>query len=414
MVLITKRRIIFLVVVAIAALLLQIDAELSDEANAYMARLDAPGDSQAYLYALGIFVEEGDDPIAFGRRQLAVYESALLDDSIELLEYPEADKLPLPEGEVYCRWPVEGCLGFLFSSEADIQSLLDKHALLMQRVNTFHAFDEYRSLATPTLRDWYPPFKYIVAAEKLNMLKAVQLYKTGAEQRAVDLLLQQVTTMRRALALQDNTTGKLLFVDLLSNAIDLISLMLERSSSGVRVPELSALSVEEKDFSMVAAREFGLAFNTMQNLAERPDFFENDGDAPAWYVKIFFKPNMTMNELVRSFHYLEELTQLSASELAKRITDGEPPSLTGSKLRNYVGVELLKVSFINWDDYVVRLFDLDAKIALFNQIHHQGLKNQTLHNPYYGAEVPAERDGRLCFSGPLDDRQFVRCLRMSL
>ncbi len=67
-----------------------------------------------------------------------------------------------------------------------------------------------------------------------------------------------------------------------------------------------------------------------------------------------------------------------------------------------------------FDEYVARFSDFDAKLALFNQVHVFNRGLDSMNNPYYGPETPEHSDKKLCFSGPLEDKRSLRCLRVKI
>ena len=75
---------------------------------------------------------------------------------------------------------------------------------------------------------------------------------------------------------------------------------------------------------------------------------------------------------------------------------------------------MVDISSPEYSRYIARFQDFDAKLALFNQIHYFKVGLDNMKNPYYGNEVPKETKGNLCFSGPLEDKWSLRCLKIKI
>lgn len=402
-----------ILILAIVALVLfsQVDDDLSDQATDLIGRLEPDAASESYLYLSGIFAGEDESPALVGKSLLEEYRKLEANESYEVAQYPDAKKLVLPTGEAFCRSWEEGCLEYLFSAEVDAEKLLKDHGILVSRSNRFLEFSEYKTLTKPTVTELYPPYQYIAAAERLKVLGAISAYKNGGTVTAIESLSDQFEKLRKSLALQDNLIGKLVFLMKLSEVVDVLSIVLTNEDLGAE--EIPGLSGSEKSFYMIAAREFGMSYHTLKSLDRHPEFFEVAGNVPGWLTRMVYKPNMTINAVAPKYYRLDRLAQLSPVDFAKEAEPEDRLQLSTSKLRNAAGGVLIAIS-PGLDKYVAHFHDFDAKLALFNQVHHLKLAPDSMQNPYYGHETPKESDGKLCFSGPLEDKRSLRCLRVKI
>ncbi|AJQ94761.1 hypothetical protein [Gynuella sunshinyii] len=407
------KKVLSIVILAIVLLgwFAQRDDELSEQATQLISRLEADTGSASYLYLYGIYAKESENPEQVGRRLLAEYQKSVADESYEFVAYPDSDRLPLPRGEAFCRSWEDGCLEYLFSSEIDADALLAENKMLVFRSNKFHEFNEYKTLSEPTVSEIYPPYQYITAAERIKTIEAISFYKNGDARKALDSLSGQLMTLRKSMELQDNLVGKMVFLMKLSEILDVSSVIL--ANENIRAENIPSLSESEKSFYMIVAREFGMSYHTIQSLDKNPEFFEEDANFPGWITRMLYKPNMTINAVTPIYIRLERLARLSPSELVKQFAAEKAFKPSTSKIRNYIGAVLIELS-PDFDEYVARFSDLEAKLALYNQVHNLQLKPGVMHNPYYGNETPEEVDGSLCFSGPLEDKKRLRCLRVKL
>lgn len=250
-----------------------------------------------------------------------------------------------------------------------------------------------------------------MAAERIKILEAISAYRLGDSAGAIDSLSLQFSKLRKSMALQDNLIGKLVFLMKLSEIIDVMSVIMSDSKGEVKL--ISGLSQSERSFYMIAAREFAMYYYIFNDTDKAPELFETDGNLPGWVTRFTFKPNMTINSIAPIYSEQEALAQLSPSDFVKKIEASEGSVPSTSKLRNYIGSILIAIS-PEYTGYVAKFYDFEAKVALFNQLHHLKLKFDNMKNPYYGDERPEELKGNLCFNGPLEDERFLRCLRIKI
>lgn len=389
----------------------QIDDGLSDEALDLIGRVEAGVESESYLYLTGIIAGEDESPVLVGKSLLEEYRKREADESYKVEPYPDSKKLALPEGEAFCRASTDECIGYLFSGKIDAGKLLKDHGVLVSRSNRFFEFDEYRTLTKPTVSELYPPYEYIMAAERIKVIGAISAYKNGDTETAIESLLNQLAKLRKSMELQDNLIGKFVFLVKLSEVIDVLSVIL--SNEGLEAEMIPGLSDSEKSFYTVAAREFGMSYNTFKSLDRHPQFFEMGGDFPGWITRMLYKPNMSINAVAPRYTRLERLSRLSPSEFAREVEVEDKARPSTSKVRNYIGGVLISYA-PELEKYVAEFHDFDAKLALFNQVHHLKLAPGSMENPYYGNETPKEADGKLCFRGPLESQRSLRCLRVKI
>lgn len=408
----------------LAVLWLQTDDELNPQAKALLERVAIEGESRAYRYLMGIFADEGEDPGKVGARLVADIRNAqerdapLSIEGLDYLHYPEHRKLALPEGPRFCRWADAGCVEQVFAAPATLQQTLETHAVLLQRYQQFLTFDDYATLTIPAADEPFPPFRYLQTGGRLLLLKAISLSQQGKREQAMGLLSGHINDVRRQLEQQDMLVGKVLFVSLLSETLDVASVL--SREAGCITSEVAALSASERSLDKALARDLWGFHATFQNLDGDGSFFHVGAETPEWWVRLLFKPVMTTNGLWPWYQYTLAQSSMSASEFADSLSQESPPSLETSLLRNYAGRALLSVSAPDYQEFIAVLHDLEAKRVLFNAFNGcQTVSPEVVQNPYYHEPNPAFRAGpegeeniALCFSGPLADDRKIRCLRL--
>lgn len=179
------------------------------------------------------------------------------------------------------------------------------------------------------------------------------------------------------------------------------------------------------------AREFTMSYGLYTAMDKHPDFFASVNDngfnnegafkAPGWIVRTVFKPNMSINEAYLFYKKILTRSQLDQTEFAAMAFEKhEQPLVRPSYIRNPVGAILNDIASPNFDQYISQLFDLNSKIAIFNQtVNRTGVAGglNYLQNPYYetgGTAYYSENGKSICLTGPLDDGKDQRCLRVKL
>lgn len=405
---------VFLVVLAVLALTLslsQIDDGLSDDSVAMLNRINIQATSESYLYLLGIFSEKGQSPIQTGKMQLEEIRKLEADKDHLVKDYPKEKKLNYPQGKAFCKSWEKGCIKYLFSEQIDTTDLLNNHQELISRVNHFLQFDEFTTLAKPTVRERIPPYQYLTAAERIKTLYTIKIYKNGSTEKAINNLLTRIAQLRKALALQDTIIGKSIMLLNISEVIDVLSVIL--SEEKMKGPALTRLTDAEKSFYMLSAREFANSYHMYKELDRTPDLIQKGGNFPGWITRILFKPNMTTNAIAADYYELEQLAKLSPNEFAKYIKTAKVTRPSTSKLRNYIGHVVTDFP-LQKNLYISKFNDLDVKISLYNQVHHTSTNKEQINNPYFGIEKAHLKNEKLCLKGPLQDNYAIRCLKMKM
>jgi hypothetical protein len=389
----------------------QIDDDLSPKATELINTIAVDAESDAYLYLLGISANESDSPEKVGVNLLNEYRKQESDDSYTVVDYQDAKKIPLPQGEIFCKAWKEGCLEALFVSDIDINKLKVKYSTLLARLNRFHEFNEYKTLTKPSAFEQYPPYKYILAAERIEVLYAIATYKTGKPKKAIALLQHQLARVRKSLKLQDNLIGKMVFLMKSSEVVDVLSVIV--AQAGADIKAISELTISEKDFSVVSAREFTMSYYLLKELDRNPELFRMGGNLPSWFTRIVYKPNVTINTITPDYYRLVRISRLKPAEFVNELGNDRSSISLISNLRNYVGNVLIGIS-TGYDEYVARVMDFETKIHLFNRLYHYQDELETVSNPYYPSDKTEASGDNACFRGPLEDKRFLRCIRIKM
>ena len=372
----------FAVLTVLAVMAGQIDDDLSDTALNLIDSVDYEVVSESYFYLTGIVAAKGDDPIKAGRDILASQSDNGIETKKDVGGYPSSKRIALPTGKAFCKINNDGCLEYLFSSDIDYEDLIKNHKLLVDRSIIFLDYREFNTAAKPGLDSPPPPYPYLIAAERIKTVEAISHYKKGSPLKAVDQLSSELSSLRSSMALQDNLIGRLVFLSMISEILDVMSIVI--SDSDIESEFIPPLTQEEKSLSKASAREFAMSYHLFEELDRNPEFFEMGGNLPGWVTRLFYKPNMTINAVAPFYEMIDRLATLDPDAFVEQAESPESLALPERKIRNYSGSVLAYISVPDVYSLAGRVHEVDIKIDLFNKVHHLGLSENELKSPYGG------------------------------
>lgn len=423
----------FMPLVIIVLILLQFDDPLAPEAQALVEHTIPPSESPAYLYLLGIDAPPEQEPADHGERLLAY--SRQQDDLVEKnpattesAPWPKYQALPRPEGKLFCRWSESDCRVRILSRKHQAPELSATDRVLLDRYRTFMAMDRFRTLSKPSLHEPLPSFHYLVSGHRLVMLNLLEKADEGSPADAIHQLADNLARVRGHLADADTLIGKLVYLALMSESLDVLSSLLAEHGFEL-APELRPMSTTERDFALPMAREFAIGYHLFQSMDRHPGFFHttsiagasNEGildtaHTPGWWVRAIFKPNMTSNSVLPVYLQSIQLSQVAPADYPHAMGKADEVSVKTNWLRNSSGTILAGVGGPHYEDYVAEAFNLHGKLSLLRQIIDlSGLPFdlETLENPLAsGGDNMYWDSGRrqLCLAGPGEDDRRFRCL----
>jgi len=282
------------------------------------------------------------------------------------------------------------------------------------RYRAFIKLNDYAILSRPTMLEPLPPYKYLSAANRLAIFDAIAQAGGGAPNEAINGLLSNIKQLRIQLSNADTIISKLIFLMLIADSIDVISLINNKYQIHLD-NDIELLDQSERDFETAMMREFAMAYYTHMNLDRNPEFFEQGGYIPGWLVRAIFKPNMTLNAIYPDHVNVVRMSRLDPVSFAKEQSNEQTPRKVLLSIRNIVGSALNQIASPNWSQYIAKFHDVNCKIILFNALNDNSdklSKLDQLQNPYGLKSTPNKTgDGKwVCFDGPLADDKFLRCL----
>jgi len=370
----------------------QFDDDLTPEAKYLVQQLQEPEQlsSNAYIFHVGIFAPPHLEPENVGKEILKSTKYGTTNFSYAEVNYPSSDRLPIPRGKLFCsRFNDNNCIRTLFTHNEDIDAIKRDNKILLTRNTKFHSYKNYKTLTRPSKEEHIPQYAYLLKAERILVLDAIQQYRSNNIQKSIEMLYGQLDRLKTAFHHQDHLLGKMIFIAGMDEVLDVASVIL--AESGVKTKKLNQLTHDERNLDIVAAREFRMAYNAHKNLDRNPELLRLDTRIPEWLIRTIYKPNMSINAVTPIYSRLAKLSTLSLDEFAFELSSKPPQKLETSGVRNILG-KLMLDSVQEMDKYVARIMDLNVKIQLFNHRYHEGLEFNSAENPYFSLVTSIESE----------------------
>ncbi|WP_252272440.1 hypothetical protein [Pseudomonas subflava] len=395
---------ILLLLVALVGLLLH-DEPLDPQAQAWLEPPAVGAESAAYYQLMGLDAGAGQDPQVVGRARLQAHRqwrtAHRFDD---LLTAAAVERIELPR-EPLCMFGEPDCLPRLRGDRARLAELATRHGELLRRYEHLLALNDFRSLSQPSMDE---PLANAVALDHANRLRAVQalaLAEDGRGAEALALLQWDVHLLRQWLARADTVILKMLLVRQLGSHLDALA-ALYRTGLVPRPETQPALSEAEHSLEVAMQREFALVGGGMLTMTDNPQM----AAALKGLLHLMYKPHMTVNDMLPDYRQIAARSHLDAPTFAHTLERSmrDTPSLW-RRARNPVGGILGGIAMPDFNPYLARLHDLDAKLGLFNALGQTVPEADSPYRPGHQARWNNMRQA-YCFSGPLTDGLYVRCL----
>jgi hypothetical protein len=384
------------------------DEPLDPQAKAWLAEPEASADSAAYYQLLGLDAPAGQEPQAVGRRLVQAHRHwRAQHDLTESMAAVDSQRIELPGAEL-CALGEGNCLQQLREDRAALAELLVRHGELLRRYEQLLALDDYSSLSQPSMDEPLANFTTLDRANRLRAAQALALALDGRGDEALAALQQDVRLLRGWLARADSLILKMMLARQLGNDLDVIAAL---HRAGLLPPPSAqpALSEAERSLEAPMRREFALVGSGLLTLVGDPQAAAELG-ASRWWLRWIYKPHMTVNDSLPDYLRAAANSRLETAAFVRTV---KLPSRSERSIwrgmRNPVGAILGGIAMPDFNKYLARLHDLDAKLALFNALGQSVPDADNPYRPGQPASWNAQRQA-YCFSGPLRDEQGLRCL----
>lgn len=378
--------------------------------------------SAAYLFLAGLDAAPRTSPAVLGASRLAAYQDWLAAHGSTAHDFRPArsTQLPLPTGPAFCSIDSAQCFDHLLQRQAELPALLSEHAALLGRYRHFLQLRDYRTLSSPGLAEPLPPLQYLIRGQQLLTLQVLQLALAGDGAAALALLQEDQAGVRQHLARADQLALKMTLVSLFNRNLEWLSRLYRRGllTQPVTLPPLQPA---ERSLRLPLQREFATGTALLQNLRQE------DVAALLEEASMFFeyKPQMTINASLALYSRAVQLSELAPAAFQQALHQQPASQVPYTGLRNRVGNILLGISGANFVEQAGQVQDLDSKIRLAAFSLRLGqeavgplrlghlARTGGVGNPYVALQLPyVDGQQRLCFRGPLPQREGGRCVRL--
>ena len=156
-------------------------------------------------------------------------------------------------------------------------------------------------------------------------------------------------------------------------------------------------------------REFALVGSGLLSLVNSPQTVAELGGLRR-QLQWLYKPYMTVNDSLPDYQRVATNSRLDTRAFVRTLRAPVRREMSlWRRVRNPIGAVLYGVAMPDFNKYLARLHDLDAKLALFNSLGQAVPETDNPYRPGQRAKWDEKRQA-YCFSGPLVDRQYLRCL----
>ena len=414
----TKYILIFFLVVIVGVCLIvldmQRDEELLPEAKRLLALVSDKTENEAYLYLMGLDAAPEEDPVKVGRHRQNQNKMLLKNPEHEFQFYSGKGELPGLPGELSCKYRDyrNACLRKLLSKDIDIESIYKEHHIIIERVEHFFSYKEFKPVAYDSLASVSPAYHVINDYYNLIILKAISLHQNGDTQAAIDLIQRKILFARKKLAEDNDLLGKMVYISIIAKTLNRKSMLFGKGN--VVFQRVSQLSLAEKNSELAFASQLEYRYNGYKSMFHAHVQDMGGGRMGKFLAKSLYKPNMTLNYSLPIFTKAIAQSKMSPQEFVEDIK--KPIELDDSfQIRNYAGARYALVG-LALEKYVVQIKNLDILISLFNHLHVDKKPAEAFVNPYYPEKTAFKKDGKVCFDRPFEDELVfmgLKCLLVS-
>ncbi|MGE8359700.1 hypothetical protein [Pseudomonas sp.] len=392
------------------------DEPLSTEVQQWQQQIQvATGESRAYLYLSGLDAPLDQQPDALGAARLQDYERWFAGRGVTDADYtaPTVDRLPVPEGPLFCQIETPGCFEKLLAQAAQLPDINLAQSILRARYMHFLDLEDYRTLTSVSIAEPVPRLTYMYKGQQLFDLFVLQLALDGQGNLARSGLHWELSQLREQLIRADNLVLKMLLGVLVNRNLEW---QVRLYRNGLIPPPVmpSPFSEEERSLLKPMQREF---FGIAQMYAQLQDSVSG---TEYLNLLLWFRPQMTINASLTPYSQAAALSRLEPQAFAAAMEAPAATPFAVGGLRNRAGNILLAVAGPDMRLYAGRLQDLEAKrrlLAVLVQLPQGALDEQRLarlpeaRNPYYPTRsAKPDGQGQLCFDGPQEAAFNGRCM----
>ncbi|MCC6658684.1 MAG: hypothetical protein IT512_10910 [Rhodocyclaceae bacterium] len=351
-------------------------------------------EDNAYFAIAGFNAPKGEDPHAFGRKLVAMWEAGdkkpkkerNFAEKEKALHGGEARSVKFPDDlRTYCNWAEGPCLARLAQSRDSVARFVSENPDWLERYRDLlnrPAFEEYLPVHADTP---LPPYYEVSVLSRVRKSQCAVLVGDGRTGECLALLAEDVRLARRMLAGARTVFGKLSATTLLRDNYRLLGEIVAaqpeaaRRQAGLIGEMLAPLTPQEKDMTAPMNAEFlylpgilsdlrGGNFAAYAFSVYNPRFIEELVAIP---LLPLLNPNASINTEYRRWVMRAEHARLPAEKFLSGQSAQEkqeaallPAAYSPAWLYNPLGKMFIAAHLPSARDFVLRLHDLDGRQRL--------------------------------------------------
>jgi len=380
--------------------------------------------SNGHLYALGLQAPDGEDPEQFGKIIQDNYFDYLKTDLTLVnngpIEIPTKNKLQFPEYENTCRLENSDCLNYFLNKDLKfLENHLESYKTILSRYEKYLNFDTHYYTSPPGLHSPIPKYQYLIAGNQLLLIKNIIFIKKKQTNIVKDVILDDLKKNRRLIENSSNLIEKLIHVAIFKKDIEFLSLLMQNEY--IEAPEnIAYLTAAELSLFEPFKFEFVMTSSLFPIVSNSHYIFSENFKLPKIISKLIIKKNRSINSSLKNYDFYFNNDSLSPSEYmqARKKELEKQTSKSSLNFKNIVGELLVKIAEPNYSEYKYRLFDVNQKIALFNNYivdfsYKKNNWNTSLLTSSYDKSKQAEiTDSKICLYSPLEKKEKWPCIEI--
>ena len=334
----------------------------------------------AFLFLLGFLAPPEENVLAVGLARFQANREAM--DAGEGLAELGEGSIEFPKNDsIYKGFYHGSTFETVVNASHRWKPELEKGRVLQER---YLEFLKYDTMIAHPLAYYYSEFDGLKYGCRLRLFLALSVAEDGRKEKALDVLMADISRLRIHLAGTNCTYYKVILRSFISDYLDVLAHI---HSSGAVVPynKIASLTPEERSLKKTMVGYLSLITKT----AKKP-IYRFESPPEGWLVKRIFLPNKLANRALQIYQAMAELSTVPADQYAAHFDAGNEHVSVEGISRTREGALALKL--VDQESFLMimsSLHDLDCKIALVNHV----IGAEPLINPYYPSQKEAVRDG---------------------
>lgn len=374
-------------------------------------RHDFTLEDNGYVMFYGLGAAQNEDPYSYGVNQINQFKDKIKNKEQLRLQ---VSKGPLPlmlldEHEDFCELHEFSCYEKLWSDNNDLTTILAEQSLLLSRYKHMLNFDYFGPVSSPSISFPLPNYSYTRVGNQLLVAEVFQFAKMGDFSSALNLLEIDRNSIRNRLGVGTDVITFVIDVVRLTENIKISSFIISKMPSDSDFSNLQYIQLltpaESPAENGLFEREF---VSTATAIMDEPQLAHYQ-DYPNFLIEIFYKQNITINNLYYTYREIRRRFQETFS--TEYSSEPHPAFELPFNIRNIIGSMIAKTAIPLFLDLSDEYYNLNGYITLLNKLilrRKNATENSQISQkdwpllPIIGSSVYFSQN-RVCYKDPSPD-----------